>query len=153
MKQAESDLAAARTLAQAGYHSQAVWFAAQASEKAHKAILYALGLRYSDDLLKKFSHATETVSNHLPAELQKPAEDLVAEIVVLLRKRGDESRYPKQWAGRPGIVAPAEAMDDSSEDIENADRLVEWCRVRVERAERGVRAMAVPSVADSAAPV
>ncbi len=38
LEQAESDLDAAKILSIHGFHSQAVWLAAQAVEKAHKAI-------------------------------------------------------------------------------------------------------------------
>jgi HEPN domain-containing protein len=50
--QAESDLVAATVLSDANYHAQAIWLAGQAVEKAHKAIVSALGLRYEEKHFK-----------------------------------------------------------------------------------------------------
>ena len=56
MLQAESDLAAAKILSAAHQHSQAVWLAGQAVEKAHNSILAALGLRYEERHFRKLGH-------------------------------------------------------------------------------------------------
>jgi hypothetical protein len=72
IQQAESDLEAAKVLSHSAFHSQAVWLAAQAVEKAHKAILAALGLRYEDKHFKRLGHGTGEIADLLPVTLHEP---------------------------------------------------------------------------------
>jgi len=78
MRQAESDLAAAKILSRENCHSQAVWLAGQAVEKSHKAILVALGLRYEEKHYKYLGHTTSEISKLLPAALHEPVDPQVA---------------------------------------------------------------------------
>jgi len=93
-EQAESDLDAARVLSSANHHSQAVWLAAQAAEKAHKAILMALGLRYQDKHFKHLGHDTSEISVLLPEALHDPRNPDIAAMVSTLELRAKSSRYP-----------------------------------------------------------
>src|SRR4051794_34202900 len=103
MTQAESDLEAARILSASGYHSQAIWLAAQAVEKAHKAILFALGLRYGEAALKQLSHKISDVAALLPEALQEPTDPQVAAAISILQTTANDVRYPTP----AGQVRPA----------------------------------------------
>ena len=144
IQQAESDLAAAKVLNAASHHSQAVWFAAQAVEKAHKAVLVALGLRYEDKHFIKLGHSTGEISKLLPAALHEPIDLQIADLVLDLETRARESRYPipdRIGNGPAVMIAPAVSITKSAEDIEAAELLLGWCRERIKRAERAVEAM------------
>lgn len=108
MLQAESDLAAAKLLSVNDQHPQAIWFAGQAVEKAHKAVLVALGLRYQESHFKKFSHTTSEVANLLPAALHEPTDPQIGAKLEVLEKLAMSSRYPapaqgSQWIS-PGLL-------------------------------------------------
>jgi HEPN domain-containing protein len=146
MQQAESDLVAAKILSGANHHSQAVWLAAQAVEKAHKAILAALGLRYTEKHFKKFGHQSSAdLSNLLPAALHDPADPLVAVMLEKLETRAEASRYPAPGSATGGapaqLVAPTLSFFGSQQEIADAEGLIAWCRERIERAGRAEQAM------------
>jgi HEPN domain-containing protein len=147
MEQAEADLHAAKILSAGGCHSQAVWLAAQAVEKAHKAILFALGLRLSEDVLKKMSHKISGVADSLPESLQEPLDPQVGGAIASLQNLAESCRYPTP-AGplRPQkvpapAVAPAARISASQVEVDDAEMLVGWCRARVARAIKAVESM------------
>ena len=143
--QAESDLAAARVLSSAKFHSQAIWLASQAVEKGHKAILAALGLRYEDKHFKHLGHGTGEIANLLPKALHDPIDPDIARMVASLETRAAASRYPApvKTAGSnsPQFLAPASSISASQQDVEDATKLLDWCRSRVIRATNAVQAM------------
>ncbi len=145
MQQAESDLAAAKILSGANYHSQAVWLAGQAVEKAHKAVLAALGLRYEERHYKQLGHATTDISGLLPKELHAPPDPQVALMVATLQRRALDCRYPApaQTVGKRAgpLIAPAFLFTISQRDIADAEKLVDWCKERVTRALCAVQSM------------
>lgn len=148
LDQAEDDLDAARTLSGAGKHSQAVWLAAQAVEKAHKAILISLGLQFQEKHFKSMGHNIASVQALLPLPLLEPFDADVAKVATLLETRGMASRYPapdnKDGSLSVWGPAPRQVIRDSQQDIEDATRLLEWCKARIGRAQRGVAAMGAP---------
>lgn len=110
MKQAESDLEAAALLSGAKHHSQAIFLAAQAVEKGHKAILAALGLRYEEWHYKRLGHNTGDIANLLPEALHEPTNPQIAQMVTELEARAGRSRYPSPDAGAgndDGPIPPA----------------------------------------------
>ena len=145
MEQAASDLAAARSLSEANHHSQAVWLAGQAVEKAHKAILAALGLRYEERHYKHLGHTIDEISKLLPLALHEPTDPAIATMLEKLQSRALASRYPAPGPGTgvPQLVAPASSPSfaASAKDVNDAATLVDWCRKRVERGLRAVQAM------------
>lgn len=145
IQQAESDLDAAEFLSGAGHHSQAVWLAAQAVEKAHKAILAALGLRYEDKHFKHLGHGIAEISKLLPAALHEPVDPQISKMVATLESRALASRYPApaqtSGAGPGMVVAPASSITGSGDDVADAQKLLDWCRDRIERAVRASQAM------------
>ena len=145
LQQAESDLEASRVLSAARHHSQAVWFAAQAVEKAHKAILAALGLRYEERHYKHLGHNTAEIARLLPEALHEPPDPQIAEMVSTLESSAGSSRYPAPaqttGAGVARVVAPAARIVASRLEIENAMHLLDWCRERIARAVRAARVM------------
>ncbi len=147
-QQAQSDLAAAKVLSAANHHCQAVWLAGQAVEKAHKAILAALGLRYEDKHYKQLGHGTGEISRLLPATLHDPIDPQIARMVAALEARALASRYPApaQTAGKgtPQLVAPAASVAASDQDVADAQQLLDWCQDRVARALRASEAMKPP---------
>jgi HEPN domain-containing protein len=158
--QAESDLEAGKLLSANGYHSQAVWLAAQAVEKAHKAILFALGLRVSEELLRQLSHKISQVADLLPESLQEPRNPLVSEAISALQLLATTSRYPTpatpvrpKQAPQPA-VAPAMRIAASQAELADADMLVTWCRERITRALEAAQTMgsspapSSPSISD-----
>jgi HEPN domain-containing protein len=144
-EQAESDLRAARILSDANLHSQAIWLASQAVEKGHKAILAALGLRYEDKHFKHLGHGTGEIAKLLPEALQEPIDTNVARMVASLETRAAASRYPApvKVAGNssPQVLAPASSISASQQDVEDAAKLLDWCRSRMVRATSAVQAM------------
>lgn len=145
LQQADSDLDAAHALSQINHHSQAIWLAAQAVEKAHKAILVALGLRYADRHFKHLGHSTTEISNLLPSSLHDPVDPRLAQMLADLESRSNASRYPapaQTISGGPvQIVAPAMSMTSSQQDIADARVLLDWCRDRIARAVRAELAL------------
>ena len=141
MLQAESDLEAAKLLTANNHHAQAVWFAGQAVEKAHKAILVALGLRYEEKHFKQLNHSTSEVAKLLPAALHDPVDAQIAVIVSTLEMRAMGSRYPSPKAGASVWTAPVTAIGPSAQDVADAERLLTWCRERVARAINATAAM------------
>jgi HEPN domain-containing protein len=146
LRQADSDLDAARSLSSAGFHSQAIWCASQAVEKAHKAVLVALGLQLSEKGFKELGHKTSAIAELLPAALQAPLDPTIAADVTLIEKRGLESRYPfvQKGHGAPSgpWVAPCDENASSADVLAKATNLVGWCKHRVGRALLAVAAMA-----------
>ncbi len=150
MQQAESDLAAAKVLSAANYHSQAVWFAEQAVEKGHKALIAALGLRYDVDQYKDLGHKLSDISGVLPQELHEPPNPQVAVMLLTLEKKSNVCRYPSpaQSAGKtskqqtlPQLVSPADSFVSSQQEVADAELLLQWCRDRIPRALRAAQAM------------
>ncbi|HEY2031163.1 MAG TPA: HEPN domain-containing protein [Myxococcales bacterium] len=143
LQQAKSDLAAAKVLAKSGFHSQAIWMAAQAVEKGHKAILVALGLRYEDKDFKKLRHDTSDIAALLPPQLHEPVRKEIAESLASLESRAKTARYPSIQQDISGSIvkAPAEWMNSSEKEIRDAEELLAWCETRVERALRAAAAM------------
>lgn len=141
LTQAESDLKAARVLSEGGLHSQAIWFAGQAVEKAHKAVLVALGLRYTEKQFKQLSHATSEVAGLLPEALHAPVDADVGALVTTLENAAMNSRYPKPTHSGQPWTAPCESTESSDQEVRDAARLVEWCRARIARALAAVTAM------------
>jgi HEPN domain-containing protein len=149
LQQAESDLQAAEALSYAGLHSQAVWLAAQSVEKAHKAILVALGLRYEEKHFKQMGHKTSEIAGLIPTALHEPLDLEIASLISTFDALAIASRYPApaQKAGRPAeVVAPAVSIGSSHQNVVDAKRLVEWCRERIGRALKAVEAMKPSSV-------
>ncbi|MSP73297.1 MAG: HEPN domain-containing protein [Myxococcales bacterium] len=134
LEQAADDLKAACVLSGANHHSQAVWLAAQSVEKAHKAILAALGLQYEEKHDKHLGHGTGDISKLLPDSLQAPRNPNVARMIESLET-------PAQVAGLKGLMAPATRITSSQQEIGDATELLTWCRERVTRADPGVQAM------------
>ena len=143
MGQASNDLAAAKLLSNAGHHSQAVWLAFQAVEKAHKAILVALGLQYEDKHFKSLGHNTQEIARLLPAALHHPIDLEIAVKISNLNSRAENCRYPSPPKGLPSapVLAPLSRIASSNEDVANAELLLRWCQERVERALRASAAM------------
>lgn len=144
LEQAQSDLKAAELLSAAQYHSQAIWLAGAAVEKAHKAILAALGLRYEDKHFKFLGHNTSEIAKLLPEALHDPIDPRIASMVAKLEARAGNSRYPapsRTGTGPTPLLAPAALITDSQQEVADAQRLVEWCRDRVVRALSAARAM------------
>ena len=144
VQQAESDLAAAKELSGANHHSQAVWFAAQAVEKGHKAILGALGLQYEEKHFRNLGHHTSAIATLLPPPLHEPLDPDIALKVAALEARAAESRYPLPVPGAAGtaqLVAPVVRITASQTDVKDAEVLLQWCRERVDRAVRAADAM------------
>jgi HEPN domain-containing protein len=149
LRQATSDLDAAKTLSRDGFHSQAIWLAAQAVEKGHKAILVALGLRYEEKHFKKFGHRTGEVSDLLPQSLHEPVDLSVARRIVFLEKRAGDSRYPSPHPSASGHMrAPADVMTSSDREVTAAEELLGWCKERVTRALLATAAMSPRSGGD-----
>lgn len=136
MVQAEDDLKAADVLEKAGHHSQAIWLSGQAVEKAQKSLLFALGLRLSDDDLKRYGHNLSRISNLVPDALHQPPDPSIASDLGALEKHVANCRYPA-----PGASAPAVTTLASARDVAVARRLVDWCKERSKRAAAGVAAM------------
>jgi HEPN domain-containing protein len=146
LEQATDDLQAARVLSAASHHSQAVWLAAQAVEKAHKAVLLALGLRYEDRHFKQLGHSISEISKLLPEALLKPYDLTIAMKVTALEAWALSSRYPApvDVAGTKRLLAPSSRITSSQQEIEDAGLLLEWCRERITRAVAAVQAMTPP---------
>jgi len=144
IEQAEDELNAAKVLSSANHHSQAIWLAGQAVEKAHKAILFALGLRVGEKQLKsQFSHRIKDVAELLPLALHVPSDPSIATALATLQARMDDSRYPSlaQTGSPSALVAPRARLTSSAQDISDAERLVQWCKERIARATKAVTAM------------
>jgi HEPN domain-containing protein len=141
LAQAEDDLEAAKVLSVANHHSQAVWLAAQAVEKGHKAILLALGLRYQDEQLMKLGHEIANVLSLLPEALHEPKTPEIAGFVATIQSLVKKARYPAAIHG--AIVAPAVSVtsSQSEEALKAAAPLLDWCRARILRAVRATDAM------------
>jgi HEPN domain-containing protein len=145
IEQAESDLKAAEILSSSTFHSQAVWLAAQAVEKGHKAILAALGLRYEDKHFKHLGHGTAEIAKLLPEALHEPVDPEVARMVASLETRALASRYPAPAKAVGALsaqsLAPAVSITASQRDVADAQQLLDWCRIRIARATSAVLAM------------
>lgn len=148
-RQAESDLDAASVLSDAGHHSQAVWLAAQAVEKAHKAILAALGLRYEERHFRQLGHRVAAIAALLPTALHDPVDPRIAEMIATLEAKADSSRYPRSLEASGGgvadgstdLAAPAVVITASRHEVDVARELVGWCKDRIARAKKAVLAM------------
>ena len=121
-----------------------MWFAAQAVEKAHKALLAALGLRYEERHFKNLGHSTGEVAKLLPAALHEPVDPEIALLVATLETTAMTSRYPsptRSGTGPAVLEAPTMRIRESANAVADAERLLEWCRERVGRAVRATAAM------------
>lgn len=142
--QAEDDLNASKVLLAGGHPSQAIWLATQASEKAHKALLFALGLKITDDTFKKgFGHKVGVLVASLPDELQAPVDTAMARAVSALDNVQDQCRYPALRGGV--LVSPyqhvAFGKSQAKDFVEQAASLLAWCEDRARRARVAVDAM------------
>lgn len=141
-RQAEDDVAAAKQLI--GLHpSQAIWLASQASEKAHKALLFALGLNVGEETLKRFGHDVGELLDVLPAALLMPKDAKHAERVNTLQELGDQTRYPSLRGGG-NVIAPCDhgpLKASAKTHVDRAEEVLRWCAERETRARAGARAM------------
>lgn len=128
--EADADLAAATSLRDNGFYPQSVWLCTQAAEKAHKALLFALGLNVTEEHLKKFGHTMTAIAGLLPVELQEPKDPAIAGHVTSLDSFVATSRYPRRAAGSwtgPGSLHNQAGATDA---VVSATALVAWCRER-----------------------
>jgi HEPN domain-containing protein len=104
MRQANSDLEAARCTAEQGFHAQACYLAGQAAEKALKALVAATGIT------PPHSHSLE----RLVAILQNEGlqlNELQSLRLKPLTRMNSETRYPQ------GEEAPADLYDRHDSDL------------------------------------
>ena len=96
--------------------------------------------------MKQLGHVTSEISRLLPTALHEPQDPQIAMMVQTLETKALSSRYPEpiQSAGtmQKEFIAPAKRFTSSQREVEDARLVVEWCRQRVTRALRAVRAMA-----------
>ncbi|MBM5797508.1 MAG: HEPN domain-containing protein [Cyanobacteria bacterium M_surface_7_m2_040] len=114
MLQSSSDLEAAKTLAQAGFHAHACYTASQAAEKALKALVVAAGLT------PPYSHSLERLVDLLKAQ-GLATEAFEPLHLKALTRMNSQSRYPS------ADEAPADLFDanDSQQALTTAARVVE----------------------------
>ena len=120
LRQAHSDLEVARLTAAQGYHPQACYHAAQAAEKALKALLVAA------DTKPPYSHSLP----QLFEALRGLGVDLTPLDGLLLRqlsRMGAESRYPQEEE------APIDRFDanDSAPALATAEAVVQFAAARL----------------------
>ena len=112
------------------------WLTAQAVEKAHKAILVALGLQFEEEHFKRtFGHKIGVISKVLPEALREPTDPTIANKVAALERKAADCRYPGPLQLIPGgavaITAPSVRITSSQQEIADGDALVQWCKERV----------------------
>ena len=104
IRQAHSDLEAARCTAAQGFHAQACYLAGQAAEKALKALLVAAGVT------PPYSHSLERLVELLQQE--GFSLDALQELHLKpLTRMNSETRYPQ------GDEAPADLYDQRDSDL------------------------------------
>ncbi|MFM8605295.1 MAG: HEPN domain-containing protein [Cyanobium sp.] len=120
MRQALSDLEVARLTAAQGYHPQACYHAAQAAEKALKALLIAAGSRppYSHSLPQLFEALRVLAVDTAPLDGLHLRQ---------LSRMGSESRYPQEEE------APIDRFDanDSAPALAIAEAVVRFAGDRL----------------------
>ena len=104
IRQAHSDLEAARCTAKQGFHAQACYLAGQAAEKALKALLVAAGVT------PPYSHSLERLVELLQQEGFNLATLRELHLKPLTRMNS-ETRYPQ------GDEAPADLYDQRDSDL------------------------------------
>ena len=104
LRQANSDLQAARCTAQEGFQSQACYLAGQAAEKALKALLVAAGIT------PPHSHSLERLVEVLQSEGLR-LDGLRELRLKPLTRMNSETRYPQ------GDEAPADLFDNRDSDL------------------------------------
>ena len=104
LRQANSDLQAARCTAQEGFHSQACYLAGQAAEEALKALLVAAGIT------PPHSHSLERLVEVLQSEGLR-LDGLRKLRLKPLTRMNSETRYPQ------GDEAPANLFDNRDSDL------------------------------------
>jgi HEPN domain-containing protein len=121
LRQARSDLNAARCMAGEAFHAQACYLAGQAAEKALKALLVAAGIT------PPYSHSLERFVEMLHSQ-GLDTQDLEALHLKPLTRMNSETRYPQ------GDEAPADLFDanDSQAALGTAEAVV-----RIAAAELG----------------
>jgi HEPN domain-containing protein len=145
LSQAQSDLSAAKLMSANNFHSQALWLLSQSIEKAHKAILIALGLELNEKVLKALGHDVGEILKMIPLNLRLTLEAEIKQNIVNLTTNGEKSRYPaisqNKLYGPPVIVAPADEIRSSQKELGEAEEILVWCKSRIERALRANEAM------------
>ena len=113
IRQADSDLNAARCMQGQGFHAQACYLAAQAAEKALKALVVATGVT------PPHSHSLERLMELLDRQglIVEPLRELR---LKALTRMSSQTRYPQ------GDEAPADLFDahDSEPALETATSVV-----------------------------
>jgi HEPN domain-containing protein len=104
LRQANSDLQAARCTAEQGFHAQACYLAGQAAEKALKALLIAAGVT------PPHSHSLERLVEVLQSEGLK-LDGLRDLHLKPLTRMNSETRYPQ------GDEAPADLFDNHDSEL------------------------------------
>ncbi len=117
LRQAERDLAHARTSAEAGDHEWACFASHQAAEKALKGLHQALGG-------EGWGHSVASLLTGVRQKLQ--VEDELVTCGLSLDKLYIPTRYPNGF----DVGAPADyyTEEDSRGAIERAERIVAFCR-------------------------
>jgi hypothetical protein len=94
------------------------------------------------------SHAAwfdQAESDLAAARVHDPIDPDIARMVASLETRAAASRYPAPvktaGSGSPQFLAPASSISASQQDVEDATKLLDWCRSRVIRATNAVQAM------------
>ena len=104
IRQAHSDLEAARCTAEQGFHAQACYLAGQAAEQALKAVLVAAGVT------PPYSHSLERLVELLQQEGLNL--DALRELHLKpLTRMNSETRYPQ------GDEAPADLYDQRDSEL------------------------------------
>jgi HEPN domain-containing protein len=120
-RQAQQDLAAARSLADVGHHNLACFHAQQAAEKMLKAYLYAKGAE------RVIGHDIERLCRDAAA-LDNDFRQLIA-TAVALAKYYVPTRYPNGLAG--GIPAEVYGPQDSDAALQTADQVGRFIADRI----------------------
>lgn len=144
--QAQDDLTAAKVLLQESQFPQAVWFAEQAVEKAYKSLLFALGVRASEKVLKAYGHGVEKLAEAMPVLFGTGA---TAAELTELSQMAEHCRYPSDATAEDGSALglrapcrhPTFDVAAAAEAIGVAERVLDWARERAVWARQGLAAM------------
>ena len=126
LNQAARDLEHAKLVAKKGFHEWACFSAQQAAEKAVKALHQALGA----DI---WGHSTWRLLEELPAGW-RPGPELV-DLARELDRFYMPTRYPNMHPS--GSPYQYYTKSDAERAVEIAERIVSFCRGKVEEAEQG----------------
>lgn len=120
--QAESDLATARSLRDAGHHEWACFAAQQAAEKAVKALILTRGG-------EPWGHSVLALLGALPEELEAP------EAIVAAGRDLDKLYIPTRYPNGFDQGKPADYFSDSDarEALAQAEAILDFCRRRLPR--------------------